>query len=219
MYFYPYDTVLVLTDSIFVNYGGHTGTSVAAQRQASYLLAEIVASEDIHSFFTPTIISGTSQFAWKGKYELEHNFIRNINQIIFLNHNDDSLLTLSTSPDIKDYFSLVDDERGLVMNYYPSQIVDAEKVRFVYECGLTSGTSYQPNILLGLTTYADIILNEILGYGNESPGDIGVQNFRNVGYSETRIGLIRTNFGSSARAQFVNKMFTGFRKLKYVGLG
>lgn len=218
MYFYPYDSPIILTDPIFFSYGGHRGSSSPAQRNASYLLAEMVASEDIHSFFCLTSITGSFPFNWMGKYELEHNYIRSIDKVAFLDHNDNSLLTLSSQSDIKDYFQLRDDERGLVLNYYPSQIVESEKIYFEYQCGLTSGTTYLPNILLGLSTYADIILNEIIGYGNESPGDIGVQSYRNVGYSETRIALIRTNFGSSPRAQFVNKMFSNLRKLKWVGL-
>jgi hypothetical protein len=71
---------------------------------------------------------------------------------------------------------------------------------------------------LGLTTYADIILNEIQGYGNEAPGDIGVTDYRNQQYSESRVALIRTAFGTSARAQFVHRLFIKFRHHRWVGL-
>ena len=217
MYQYPYSSAFILTDSIFVNYGGHTGTSVAAQRNAAYWISERMASEDMHSFLQVTTITGTFPYAWRGRYVLEHNFIQSITQVRFLDHEDDSILTV-TGNDYKDYFNLVDDERGLVQTLYPCGIFDTEKIEFVYTCGLSSGTSYNPDILLGLTTYADLTLNEILGYGNEAPGDIGVQSYRNVGYSETRIALLRTNFGSSPRAQFAYKMFQNYKKRKWVGL-
>jgi hypothetical protein len=73
-------------------------------------------------------------------------------------------------------------------------------------------------MLLALTTYASIILNEIVGYGNESPGDMGVQSFSNQEYRETRKTLLRTSFGTSARAQFAHGLITRFRKMRYVSL-
>ena len=217
MYFYPYSSAFVITDQIFTNYGGHTGTSVAAQRNAAYWMAERMASEDIHSFFQSTVITGSFSFAWKGEYVLEHNFINSINRVRFLDSKDEPLLIVSGN-DYKDYFCLVDDERGLMQTLFPQGILDTNKMEFVYTCGLISGTSYNPDILLGLTTYADLMLNEILGYGNEAPGDIGVQSFRNVNYYETRIPLMRTNFGTSARAQFAYKQFLNYKKRKWVGL-
>src|SRR5574342_529033 len=83
-------------------------------------------------------------------------------------------------------------------NPYPYQI------QVVYNAGLPSGTSYQPDVLMGLATYADIILNEIVGYGNEAPGDVGIESFNNVGYSEVR-RIRNTTFGSSPRAVFASR--------------
>jgi len=92
------------------------------------------------------------------------------------------------------------------------------KVQVIYNAGLQSGTSYHPDVLLALTTYADIILNEITGYGNEAPGDIGVQYYSNQEYRESRVALLRTQFGTSARAQFATKLLTRLRKLRFVGM-
>ena len=47
MVFYPYNYPVVETDAIFIAYGGQTGTSVVAQRQAAYLIAEMTASLDV----------------------------------------------------------------------------------------------------------------------------------------------------------------------------
>ena len=89
----------------------------------------------------------------------------------------------------------------------------------VYQAGLPTGTANQPNMLLALSTYADIVMNEIIGFGNEAPGGVGVQEFSNQSYREKRTKLGKTGFGSSARAQFVSRLLTSFRKLRYVKLG
>ena len=91
-------------------------------------------------------------------------------------------------------------------------------VQIVYTAGLPSGTSFRSDVLLALTTYADIVINEITGYGNEAPGDIGVQDFSNQQYRESRVQLLRTQFGTSARAQFASKLLTSLRKMRYVGI-
>jgi hypothetical protein len=92
------------------------------------------------------------------------------------------------------------------------------RIDVVYNVGFSSGTSHQPKVLMALTTYASIIMNEFLGYGNEAPGDIGVQEFSNQQYSEKRVKLINTVFGASPRAQFAHRLLTSLRKRRYVNL-
>ena len=48
--------------------------------------------------------------------------------------------------------------------------------------------------------------------------NIGVESFRNQQYSEQRVAMIRTVFGTSARAQFIHKLLTRWRKYRKVGL-
>jgi hypothetical protein len=71
---------------------------------------------------------------------------------------------------------------------------------------------------MALVTYADIILQEMIGYGNEAPGDVGVQEYANQEYREKRVGLIRTSFGTSARANFAHRMLSRLRKYRWCGL-
>jgi hypothetical protein len=87
-----------------------------------------------------------------------------------------------------------------------------------YTAGLPTGTASSPKFLLALSTFSDMVLNQIEGYGNEADGLVGVSEFKNQDYSEKRHNLKRTIFGSSARAQFVSNLFTRYRKLRYVGL-
>ena len=74
-------------------------------------------------------------------------------------------------------------------------------------------------MLLALTTYSDMVLNQIEGFGNEADGLVGVDEFKNQDYSEKRHTLKNTAFGSSARSQFVSGLLTKLRKHRYVKLG
>jgi hypothetical protein len=220
MNYYPYSTPIILTDPIFFAYGGHRGSSSPEQRQAAYYIAERTASEDIDTFFLPTIVTGTYLYNPLHEFILDRGYVTKIIETRFICRNEDVYYTVLGTAN--EYVTLIDKEYGtVIINGSCNVCGDIDypfKVQFIYEAGLPSGTSFRPDILLGLATYADIILNEIQGYGNEAPGDIGVQGYRNQQYYETRVGLIRTVFGTSARAQFVHGLFTKLRKYRWVGL-
>lgn len=223
MHNYPYNSAIILTDTLFNLYGGHTGSSVAAQRQAAYFISEIAVSDDISTLLLPTIVTGTYLYNPLHEFILDHGYITKIIQTKYICQDESVFYTVAGTAN--DYVTLLDGEYGTaIINASGGGLCNCGnsnipfKVQFVYEAGLPSGTSYHPDILLGLVTYADIILNEIQGYGNEAPGDIGVQDYRNQGYSESRVALIRTVFGTSARAQFVHKLLTKYRHHRWVGL-
>jgi hypothetical protein len=217
MNYYPYINPIILTDPIFFDYGGHRGSSSPEQRQAAYWIAERTASEDINTYLLPTIVTGSYIYNPLRDIILEHGYINQIIETRFIDKEENIYFTVSGINNV--YVGLKDDERGVVVvvsNWF--NLGELYKNQIIYNAGLPSGTSFRPDILLGLTTYADIILNEIQGYGNEAPGDIGVTDYRNQGYSESRVALIRTAFGTSARAQFVHKLFTKLRHYRWVGL-
>lgn len=216
MNYYPYSSPIVLTDDIFVSYGGHTGSSVAAQRTAAYFIAERVASTDIDTYFRPTIVTGTFVYTPPRPIILEHGYVNRIIDTRFLDQNED--VYYSEAGIDNGHVRLLNDLIGEVEVYLWGYDALPYKVQLVYETGLPSGTAWRHDVLLGLVTYADIILNEIQGYGNESSGDIGVQEFKNQQYFESRVGLIRTVFGTSARAQFVHGLFSDLRHYRQVGL-
>jgi len=219
MNYYPYNAPIVLTDNIFVLFGGHTGSSVAAQRAAAYFIAERVASDDINTYLAPTIVTGTFLNTPSLSFILEQGYINRIIETRFL--DEDEKVYYTERGLNQGHVRLLDDERGFVAasvyNFW-GVVAYPYKIQFIYETGLPSGTAWRPDVLLGLVTYADIILNEIQGFGNEAPGDIGVTNYKNQQYYEQRVGLIRTSFGTSARAQFVHGLFTNLRKKRWVGL-
>lgn len=216
MNFYPYSAPIILSDIIFFGYGGHRGSSSPEQRQSAYFIAELAASEDINTFLLPTIVTGTHIYNHTNKYILEHGYINQLIETRFIDKNETTYLTKSGVNN--SYVGLVDDERGMAIAFDWGYDPTLYKIQFVYNTGLPSGTSLRPDVLLGLVTYADIILNEIQGYGNEAPGDVGVQQYQNQQYRESRVGLLRTTFGTSARANFAHNLFTKLRKYRQVGL-
>ncbi len=71
---------------------------------------------------------------------------------------------------------------------------------------------------MALSTYATIVINEIVGYGNEASGDVGIEEFSNQQYKEKRRGLLNTVFGDSPKARWAWRQLARLRKYRYVGL-
>lgn len=220
---YPYNTAQILTDDIYTAHGGHTGSSTAAQRQAAYLIAEKAVTLDIGTYLVPTTVTGSFSYDLYSPIKLEHTYINKVNALFFFDTEESNYYTITdqNSP----YFSIRNNDYGIVdIHYFVGSCnchSDGEFpyiVKVSYTAGLASGTVYQADHLLGLSTYAEIILNEMLGFGNESPGDIGVQTFRNQQYSEMRIGMYDTVFGNSPRARFAHRMFDDLRIYRQVGI-
>lgn len=216
---YPYNSPIIMTDAIFLAYGGLTGSSTQAQRSASYLLAEETVWSDLNTFLLPTTVTGTFMYPnLTNAILLDYSYVNAIYLTKFKDFNGTVLQSVVGSGN--DYISLRDPILGILefVNYACCSWGTPYNIDVIYNAGLPSGTSYHPSILLALTTYAQIIVNEIIGFGNESSGDIGVQEFRNQQYYETRVKLIRTTFGNSAKAQFVHKLLGRFRKYRRVGM-
>lgn len=216
---YPYNAPIILTDSIYLAYGGMTGSSTSAQRQACYLIAEEMVTEDLSTFLLPTIVTGTYLYNPNGNYILNHGYVTRLINVNLVDVEGNVFFSISGSSSI--YATILNNEMGLLaVNSFYSFCNGCYpyKLDVTYEAGLPSGTSYHSNILLALTTMATIMLNELIGYGNESPGDAGVERFRNQQYYEERKFLLRTTFGTSAKAQFVHKLLSKYRKYRQVGL-
>lgn len=222
--FYPYNSPLVLTDDIFESYAGSElfNSTTSAQRNAAYWLAEIKVSEDIGTFLARTIVSGT--YSYSPSINLDHSYVHRIFRTTFIDFEEDRYYIITGTAN--NYVNLYNQELGLVdiasavsnCACHSAYRQSPYKIEVVYETGLSSGTVYQPDMLLGLSTYSKIIMNQIVGYGNESPGDIGIQSFKNQEYSETRKNLVNTIYGSSPEANFAHKMLARYRILKVVGM-
>jgi len=225
--YYPLNSAIILTDSIFVQYGGHTGSSVAAQRNAAYLMAEMAATRDLSTFMLPVIVTGTYTFNpihMQNGLALDHGYIRRVLSTSFLDFDGSSYWSQAGTGN--DYVAIKYDDFGVLdINFMISncQCSNATspfpyQIQVAYEAGLPTGTATKPDYLMALTIYADVMLQEMIGYGNEAPGDIGVQDYTNQEYRESRIGLLRTTFGTSARANLAHRLLTGTRLHRYAGL-
>lgn len=220
---YPYYNPIVLTDQIFSDYGGDITKGNSNQRKAAFRIAEIQATEDLGTFLLPTRVTGTYPYFQSNPIITEHGYINNVEVIRFIDTEEDIYYTITGTANV--YASVQQADRGVIDIHYwlgNCQCHSAARpypyqVQIVYIAGLSSGTSYQADVLLALTTYADIILNEIVGYGNEAPGDVRVDSFNNQQYSERRT-LKNTSFGGSPRANFASRLLQRLRLNRYVGI-
>lgn len=216
MYQFPYNSPIILTDQVFLQYGGQTGTSTNAQRQASYLLAEEQVTEDLSSFLHPTVITGTifwhQNFAETEFGHIQRILLASATKINSLDPLETETVTGSALIRNADYGYI-----DLVFpNYWSPKLYT---VSIVYESGLSTGTSSQPTMLQALTIAAQINLNEMdSSLSNESTADIGVQKFSNQSYTEERAKLKRTTFGTSALAQRAARLIRKYRSKPAFGL-
>ena len=216
MIIYPHSSPIILTDSIYVAYGGQTGTSTVAQRTASYLIAEKQMSSHIGTFLLPTVVTGT--FPWPSGHHLvlPYSHILSIPNVTVL--TQESLVTCELNENSGCAF-LWDDTYGYIDVRQVASCCScctsgyAYQVRVVMNAGLPTGTASQADMLLGLTLAGELNLNRIIDRSaNEGTGDIGIEEFSNLGYREKRIGLKRTAFGNSAAANEIALMTNTFRK-------
>lgn len=222
---YPYSSALLLNDDVFIDYGGDGTKGSSKQRNIAYWMAELTASErQLNTFLVPTTVTGTYLYNQLDPYLiLDHTYVTAVHLIQFVDTEEDVYYTISGTANV--YASIRSNTKGLVdihqvvgncqchtsLRPYPYQ------VNVIYTAGFSSGTAWQPNILMGLTIYADIILNEMVGFGNEGAGDVGIERFSNQGYSESR-RIRNTVFGSSPRAMMASRLFQPYTEKRYVGL-
>ena len=225
---YPFSTPIVLTDVLFDQYGGNFANSNEFQRQAAYVLAEELISDDIDTLLLNSRVTGTyvynRSYSQNFRITLGYGYVTNVVQTKFIDFEGNTYYTITGTDNI--FVGLRDPERGIIdlshavknCGCHSASRLSPYKIQVVYECGLPSGTAYSPKVLLATTTVANIMLNEIIGWGNEGVGDVGVQEFRNQEYSEKRTKLKNTVYGNSARANFAWKILKKLRKRRRVSL-
>ena len=215
---FPFTTSQLLTDSIFVAYGGQTGTSTALQREASYVTAEYLLTYHLNALLVPTVVTGSyNRFTEGSPFPLDWTYLSRIYEIQYVDTKGTNYFTISGTNNfyaaVRSYERSYVDLFWLVHNCGVNGISTPYQYNVVYESGLPDGIGNSPMVLGGLTTLAQIALNNFMGSGNETPGGMaGIKSFRNQEYSETRMGLINTVFGQSPLAQWVLKLMTGIRK-------
>ena len=213
---YPYTSPQILTDSVFLLYGGNSGTSSAAQRQAAYLLAEEQMTEHLSAFLVQTIITGSA--SWRGGvlFDAEFGHIQNI-----------LLASITTIKQFSPLQTQVYTGSALIRNAeYGYVDIFASNCTYgniysatlVYQSGLSTGTVTSPTMLSALSLAAQINLNEWdISLSNEGTADVGIQKFSNQSYFEDRKFLKNTVFGNSAMAQRVARLTQKYRAKPSIG--
>jgi hypothetical protein len=187
---YPFSSNIILNDSIFGEYGGNLDTTTPVVRQHAYQIAEMFVSEELNTLLLPHRVTGT--YSYSPEIIVDHSYVQSVDVVRFIDNKESCYWAQTGTSNI--YVHLKNNERGIVdvdylVGYCNCHAVGAYpyQVQIIYTAGLPTGTANQPDILLALTMYSKIILNELIGYGNESSGDIGVQSFKNIQYSEERV--------------------------------
>jgi hypothetical protein len=215
---YPYGSAFILNDAVFISYGGHTGTSTVNQRLASYYIAERQMTEHIGTFLKPTTVTGTYYWPPADPLELEYGYVHTINGLILHSSNEQEYSY--SSGEIADYVLIRNAQAGYVdilctpSGWVHAHFIHPHTLDIVWNCGLYTGTSTAPDMLMALTIVAQINLNEIVSdftLVNEGVGDIGVQEFSNQFYHEIRTKLGHSVFGNSAKANKAADLTRHFR--------
>lgn len=207
---YPHSSPLILNDSIFVQYGGQTGSFTQAQRTAAYLIAEQQATTYLNTFLLPTTLTGT--WGQAGRIVTDYGYVSEIKSVFILSKDSLTNCTLQSDSGCvfvwDDTFGYLD--VGCMLNYCNcNNYIVPYQVRVAYTAGLPTGVANQPAVLLALTMAATINLNEmIFPSQNEGAGDIGIESFISLDYSEKRKALKNTAFGNSARAQKIAQLLS-----------
>lgn len=207
---YPHSSPLILNDSVFVQYGGQTGTFSSAQRSAAYLIAEQQATTFLHTFLLPTTVTGTWGYAYR--LVTDYGYVSQVHSVGVLSKENPYNCSLDANSACvliwEDTFGYLD--MGCLMSYCNcgNHIVPYQ-VQVAYTAGLPTGVASQPAMLLALTMAAQINLNEMIYPSqNESTGDIGVEEYRSLDYSEKRKPLKNTAFGNSAKANKIAQLIS-----------
>lgn len=208
----------ILTDTIFTQYGGSIGNSSNAQRQAAYAIAESQAAEEIKTFVSPTVVTGTYSWPPLGQpLQLPYTHLNSVASITAIHpagcNCANDAVEISGCAWILDYDGALISLRECGGCNCSSG--GALQVRIAATYGLPTGTANDPRLFMGLVTAADLVLQQMIDpMGAEGgAGDPGIKSFSSLSYSETRSdgSSKMTAFGDSARANYAAKMLRGFK--------
>ena len=215
---YPVDAVQIMSDSVFLAYGQNTDDSTPAQRNAAYYIAEESMCSHLGTLLTPTLITGTMFPYPNGMAVLEWGYVSHGYGLLASDNDGNSQMLTDVS------YALIDSDNG----FFDTRLATAtflgwstcapcpcgriDKQELIYQAGLSTGISMRPNMLMALTILSDIALKEMSVLGmNEGVGDIGIKSFSTAGYTESRVDLIRTALGTSARANYARKLVNNIK--------
>lgn len=217
----------ILTDQIFVDYGGQTGTSTVGQRNAAYMIAEQEASQYLNTYLIPTQVEETIPFPiHKDIIPLYYKPVISVESITLIR---DVQGEVSQTIETEGRITLVDANSGYVrvsdicsnnvLRNIPGNI---DRMKILYTAGYPDGTvSNNAKALMGLVTIAGLALEQITNpeQAEGGHGDPSLSSFSDAGYSESRQFLKMTTFGGSPRANYAQRMLSGLKYKRTMKFG
>lgn len=210
MNIYPYSQAIILTESIYSEYGGQSGSATSAQLQSSFWIAEKRMTDFIGTFLLPTTVTGTFPTVGNKFVVTDYGYVSQIHSVNVL--SVDNLQTCTLKSDSGCAF-IFDDTYGYINVSCLNSLCgcggwsQSYQTQLVYTAGLPTGTANLPGIEHALTIVAEEALNEMVyPRANETSGARGIETWSSQGYSETRKRLKRTSLGQSARANYAAEL-------------
>lgn len=226
MVIYPFNTPIILTDAIYSAYGGKgTGSFTQTQLQSSYLLAEMQVSQYLGTLLLPTTVTGTYAYVHKDRLITDYGYVSRLLAVNIYSKKDSVSCDLQQNDGCgyiyNDTYGYVDFKKIAGICGYSWYIgwpyanfvftTTPYQVSVAYEAGLPTGVANQPGVLEALTIMAQIDLNEkepgLVG-SNEGVGDVGIDKFKSMDYSEIRRPASQhmNDLGDSAKAMRAVKL-------------
>lgn len=229
MQIYPFQSPIILNDTVFSQMGGlGTGTFSSFTLQSAYLIAEMQVSSYIGTLLLPTTVTGTYPFMHQQRIATDYGYVQQLLNVNILTKTPTNLTCSLTNNDgcgyiYNDTFGYIDFKQLTAVcswswwwNAYPYSpyitTYSPYQIELTYIAGLPTGTATQPGILRALTILAQTELNDMFPGAvgiNESVGAIGVQEFKStMDYWEKRAdhALTKTALGDDANSQRAKKL-------------
>jgi hypothetical protein len=211
---------VILSDDLFFLYRPDcmvTGTAVL--RNAAYISAEQKMIQSLGTFLSPTTVTG-SYVPTGNPLVLEYDRIISINGVTYQDLEGDCTCVLDPEAGcglIRGGYGYIDVIRtsALAGRCGCHGSFGAYRVDVSFTAGIPTGTAANDaNLHIALAMAAELELKEILDPGalEGGAGDPGVQSFSTEGYSETRVKLRNTPFGSSALANHIQNRVSHLRR-------
>ena len=226
MVLYPFNSAIILDDNKYVEYGGKTGSFTSAQRQSSYLIAEMRVSNYIGTLLLPTNVTGTYPYMGKRRIPTDYGYVQQLYKVDvlskgFLFSTCDLVHNEGCGYIYNDTYGYIDFKQvalicGLSLQgtWGGSAIVVPAvpyQIQITYQAGLPTGTASSPPFLEALTIIAQEDLNEKdpgnSGF-NETQGALAVEKWKSLDYQEERgkHSLVKTALGQSAKAMYAKSL-------------
>lgn len=210
----------ILNDSIFIEFGGLTGTTTANMRHIAYAIAEERIGLYIGTFLEPTIVTGIFFYPWPdNRLILKQSDLISIHRTDgLINNNDDYSYE---SDEI--YSHIVSHENSVIVVGAPSVGIFAgctpDSVQLVYEAGLPPGTvTGSASYTLALVTLAQQFLDIIANPGSNTMFNQNIVSWSSMTHSETYSEPAKTFFGDTPVAAFVMSLLEGLRRQRGIKL-